>query len=510
MISLTLPEQEYPELFIDAALSGIFADGKALSDALPLTTPDIINKAYNESKNDPDFDMQSFYNKYFKIKGAASNTFVTDVNMTLEDHIDRLWSELMRQPDVFVNGSSLIPLPHRYIVPGGRFNEIYYWDSYFTMLGLKADGRVDLIQNMVDNFSFLIHEIGFIPNGNRTYFLSRSQPPFFGSMVQLLASMKGKTLIAAYLPAMLLEYDFWMKGKTKDMREGDAVDHVVCLGNNLFLNKYHDQLSSPRSEMWHDDIMLAHKTTRDHEELYKNIRAACESGWDFSSRWIGGDTDLTLIHTCDIIPVDLNCLLYQLENTISEAFGIIGDTDNASKFNTLANDRKSAIEQFCYDADKGYYFDYNYKQKSPCESITVAGIFPLTYNITSHERAGKCLKYMKDYLLKPGGLVTTNINSGQQWDAPNGWAPLQWMAFVAANNYSDLSLANDIVNRWTDLNEAVFRKTGKMMEKYNVEDLGIDSGGGEYPVQDGFGWTNGVYKAMKVWQKINNHSKFLQ
>ena len=123
-------------------------------------------------------------------------------------------------------------------------------------------------------------------------------------------------------------------------------------------------------------------------------------------------------------------------------------------------------------------------------------MYPLFAGVASPDQANRSIEYLSTHFLRPGGWVTTENKSGQQWDAPNGWAPLQWITFIGLKNYGAMDLANEAANRWLNLNEQVFNRTGRMMEKYNVEDLSLDAGGGEYPVQDGFGWTNGVYLAL--------------
>ena len=161
---------------------------------------------------------------------AYASNFKSDPSRTVEKHINVLWDILTRKPDDKDPGT-LIALPNPYIVPGGRFGEIYYWDSYFTMLGLKVAGKVDMIENMVDNFAYLIDTIGFIPNGNRTYFTTRSQPPFFAAMVQLLGETKGNQseTLAKYLPQLEKEYAFWMQGQNRVSSEVRSRSHMVWL-----------------------------------------------------------------------------------------------------------------------------------------------------------------------------------------------------------------------------------------------------------------------------------------
>ncbi|MBC7884896.1 MAG: alpha,alpha-trehalase TreF [Saprospiraceae bacterium] len=512
MIRLTLPEEIYPVLFKDAALSGILQDGKILADSIPKFSPKIINEAYEKYKKGAEFDLMSFLNDHFIFKTAVLSEFKTNPQHDIIQHIERLWTSLTREPDKAIEGNSLIPLPNRYIVPGGRFNEIYYWDSYFTMLGLKVSGKTDLIVSMIDNFVYLIEKIGFIPNGNRTYFLSRSQPPFFVMMIELLAEIKGDSTFATYLPSLQKEYDFWMDGARDNETKSFANKHVLHISHLMhqsdssprgFLNRYWDELDSPRSEMYRDDAHLADVSDRDPGELFRDLRSACESGWDFSSRWCKEPLKLSSIHTSDIIPVDLNCLLYQLETTLSKSYKIYGDLIKSESFTKLAQIRKESIQTFFWDKEKGYYFDYGTGTLSGTSSVSAAGMFPLFFGVADEEQAVRCFGFIEKHLLVQGGIQTTNVHSGQQWDAPNGWAPLQWIAFKAALQYKNENLAMDIASRWINLNESVFKRTCKLMEKYNVVKIDLESGGGEYPVQDGFGWTNGVYLAMKEW--FDNH-----
>lgn len=172
-------------LFREVQLQSIFTDSKTFVDCTPKRAVYEILQDYETQKSRADFDLATFVKNNFDLPDRPQSAFKTDSLLSMQDHITKLWPVLTRKADLFNANASLIPLPDQYIVPGGRFSEIYYWDSYFTMLGLKAQGRYDLIGDMVHNFAFLIDSIGFIPNGNRNYYLSRSQPPFFSLMVKL-------------------------------------------------------------------------------------------------------------------------------------------------------------------------------------------------------------------------------------------------------------------------------------------------------------------------------------
>lgn len=209
--SVQTPDKIYGQLFTDVQMNHIFPDNKTFVDCVPKRDPAAIVRDYLAIKNNPaiKFSLEMFVKENFIIPSAPQTTY-QDTTKDVVKHINNLWEVLKRQNDSVVKGSSLLTLPFPYIVPGGRFREIYYWDSYFTMLGLKESGQHQLIENMIKNFAHLINTYGHIPNGNRTYYLSRSQPPFFSLMVGLLAEIKGNDVYKEYLPAMQKEYDYWM------------------------------------------------------------------------------------------------------------------------------------------------------------------------------------------------------------------------------------------------------------------------------------------------------------
>lgn len=486
------PDERYAELFIDVQMEQVFADGKTFVDCVPKYPTDEILAKFEAARGTEDFDLETFVEENFNLPKQYASGFKSDTARSAIEHINSLWPVLTRQPDADDAGT-LIPLPHPYIVPGGRFGEIYYWDSYFTMLGLQAAGKVDMIENMVDNFAYLIDTVGFIPNGNRTYFLTRSQPPFFPLMVTLLAEERGEEIYIRYLPQLRKEYDFWMDGLTDVRQDNPVVKKLVRLQDGSLLNRYWDAGETPRPEMYRDDVVTARETTRPEPKVYKDLRSAAESGWDFSSRWLSDPMSLSTIQTTDIIPVDLNALLYNMERTLERACRLNGNEEQADLFAQRAGQRRDALIRYCWDEERAFFMDYDYVRQERTPTISVAGVFPLYFQMVEAEgRAEGVASMVRAELLKPGGVVTTTNITGQQWDAPNGWAPLQWVTIQGLRNYGYHELADEIKSRWVDLNLRVYHNTGKMVEKYNVMDMGLEAGGGEYPVQDGFGWTNGV------------------
>ncbi|RTL58471.1 MAG: alpha,alpha-trehalase TreF [Sphingobacteriales bacterium] len=481
-------------LFKDVQLSQIFPDGKTFADCVPKYDLQKISKDYQQQKKAAGFDLKKFVLENFELPVTPQSNFETDTTKPIEEHIHKLWNVLTRQPDQ--QSSSLIPLPYPYIVPGGRFREIYYWDSYFTMLGLQASGRIDMIENMVNNFSHLIDTIGNIPNGNRTYYIGRSQPPFYSLMVKLLAEEKGKAVLIKYLPQLEKEYAFWMKGEQFINNNTKASHHVVKMSDGSLLNRYWDAHDTPRPESYREDVELAHHSAISENDLYRHLRAGAESGWDFSCRWFKDVNDFSTIHTTDIIPVDLNCLLLHLEETLCDAYELSENTAKQKLFHQKSTARKNAIEHYCWNEAEGFYFDYDFIAAKQKIVYSLAAASPLFFKITPTEHASVLSRNIMTKLLRDGGMVCTPNNSGQQWDAPNGWAPLQWMTITGFENYGYHKEAKAIAQRWIKLNTDVFKRTGKLMEKYNVTDTHLEAGGGEYPGQDGFGWTNGVLLAL--------------
>lgn len=493
MMQYPTPDQIFGELFTALQTTRTIAeDEKCISDAIPLEEPREILSKYHKLKNTESFDLKSFFFEHFHITHPKKSLADAKPSIEVDEHIRNLWKVLSRVPDGKIphKNHSLIPLEHPYVVPGGRFDEIYYWDSYFTMLGLMADKEYSLIEHMIENFAQMIYTFGFVPNGNRSYFLSRSQPPFFSLMVMLLTKIKGKGILMKYLPLLEKEYNFWMNGQKEVSKDHPAKEHLVYIDENQQLNRYFDKKDTARVEMFVTDLKMSSNCARNSSELFANLRAACESGWDFSSRWLEDPKKLESITTTHILPVDLNCLLYYLEKTLALAWEMKKQPIKSFDYTIKANQRKKSIVSIFWSKD--FFYDYNFFKKERTKTLSLAGIYPLFFKIADQKQAQSCANLLEKKFLKPGGLLTTTFESNQQWDAPNGWAPLQYIAVNGLENYGYFQLAHQIRKRWVFLNKKVYRETGKLLEKYNVVDIQMPSLGGEYPVQDGFGWTNGV------------------
>jgi len=494
------PAHDLGPLFHDVQMAGLFPDSKAFVDARALEAPAEIARRYADARTRPGFDLHAFVAEHFEPPRPAGEGVKADTSSSMEQHIRRLWPALTRPADDPQPYSSLIPLPGPYVVPGGRFREIYYWDSYFTMLGLVESGRTDLVRSMLDNFAHLIGTLGHIPNGNRTYYLGRSQPPYFGAMVGLYARAADSTQALRYLDALEAEYTFWMDGASR-LAPGTAYRRVVRLRDGAVLNRYFDDIPEPRPESYREDYALAQTAPEARRTaLYRNLRATAESGWDFSSRWMRDPKDLRTLETTDLAPVDLNSLLYHTERTIAalrRLRGKEGDAEAAARFDGAAENRRRALLAAAYDPDSGFFYDVRWRTgERVADRPTLAAVAPLYFGLATPEQGRAVTARLERDFLKPGGFVTTLVSSGQQWDAPNGWPPLEWLTIEGVRRYGSGDLADLARQRWLTLNRRVYGSARKMTEKYDVVDPNRPAGGGEYPTQDGFGWSNGVALAL--------------
>ncbi len=491
------PDELLGELFQDVQLKRIHADGMTFVDQVPAERLRKILRAYVRQRENPQFDLHKFVAEYFKDYLFDQRVdYHSNPKNNVEQHINELWNVLTRT--AYKNSGSLIALPYPYIVPGGRFGAQFYWDTYFTMQGLAASGRWDLIEGMVKNYAFMIRKIGYIPTANRTYFLSRSQPPFFAHMVRLLASERGKLTLVRYLPYLVAEHRFWMKGAKTLNANQTANRRVVLMPDGSILNRYYDNKRTPRPESYKEDVETG-RVAQDRlpSQVYLDLRAGAESGWDFSSRWFKDGKSLHTIRTTDIVPIDLNCLLVDLERTIAEAYHLLKQGKLATRYEEAAKARVAAINKYCWSARDGFYYDYDFMLGAMTTRKTGAAAFALYSEVASAQQAASVAKVLRSDFLKEGGLLTTLDNTGEQWDAPNGWAPLHWVSIQGLRRYDFHELAGEVKRRWIETNVSAYRRQGKLVEKYNVVDpSGGAGGGGEYPLQDGFGWTNGILLAL--------------
>ncbi|MDM0082980.1 MULTISPECIES: alpha,alpha-trehalase TreF [Variovorax] len=509
------PADRYQELFVAVQSGRVFADSKTFVDCAPRAEPEAILAAYRAQCGEPGFDLAAFVQANFELVEPAPSDYVSVPGQPIAAHIADLWPVLTRHPQVHPPRSSLLQLPHPYVVPGGRFRELYYWDSYFTLLGLSGEHHRPLVRGMVENFAFLIDTHGHVPNGTRSYYLGRSQPPVFALMVEL-AQQQGAVDAIDFLPQLRREHAWWMAG-SEGLAPGDASRRVVRLAGGALLNRYWDERDTPREESWIEDVATAQACDREPALIYRDIRAACESGWDFSTRWMReppppGDVQpcahvraataasLASLCTTDILPVDLNAFLHQLECTLATLSGQAGDAAAAQAYSQQAEARRDAIGECFWDPQQGAFFDHDWRRGVRRSCLTAASVVPLFVGLATAAQAEALAETVSQRLLAHGGLSTTECGSDQQWDRPNGWAALQWMAVRGLADYGHEALSRTIARRWLATVAALYEREGKLVEKYALRRVERDDtaggAGGEYPLQDGFGWTNGVTAAL--------------
>ncbi|HEU0066649.1 MAG TPA: alpha,alpha-trehalase TreA [Sphingomonas sp.] len=490
------PAQVYGALFDAVQMQRVFPDGKTFVDAVPKRPAAAIMAEYRRAQPRDVAALRAFVLANFDVPMAGPvagplPAAPAPAGATRDDvraHVQALWPVLVRPPVTAAAGSAL-PVPEPFVVPGGRFREMYYWDSYFTMLGLAVDGRQALVESMLADFTDAVERYGHIPNGMRTYYLSRSQPPFFALMLDLSRD-RDPVLAARRLAALRREHDFWMRGA-----------RAVMMPDGSVLNRYWDDRDTPRDESYAEDVATAKEGAtakqgkRPATQIYRDLRAGAESGWDFSSRWLVDPRVLASVRTSAIVPVDLNSLMLAMEERIATRCRAAADAACARRFDGLARARRQAIGRYLWVKRDGRFADWDMTAAAPTRIVSAAGLYPLFVGAASPAQARVVAAHVRRVLLAPGGVRTTTVRTGQQWDAPNGWAPLQWIAVEGLARYGEQALAREVAQRWMATVARTYAETGKMLEKYDIEERRA-GGGGEYPLQDGFGWTNGVSSAL--------------
>ncbi|CAG9855039.1 unnamed protein product [Phyllotreta striolata] len=393
---------------------------------------------------------------------------------------------------------SIIWVPNPVIVPGGRFREFYYWDSYWILQGLLLSEMHDTVRGMLENFLYILDEYGHIPNGGRVYYLARSQPPLLTAMVKMYFDYTNDIdFIKNNIQTLEKEFDFWMNNHTKTVRVNNM---------NYTLALYGDKSSGPRPESYSEDVNTASafQDNNEKQEFYSELKAGAESGWDFSSRWFVSNAtnkgNLADVKTRSIVPVDLNAIIYWNAQLLSEFHELLGNQEKAAIYSAKADEWLRAVEAVLWHEDIGAWLDYDIINQSKRNYFYPTNISPLwtgCFNKTNKDRTVRSvLKYLQNNnIMHPGGIPTSIEKTGEQWDFPNAWPPLQHMMIVGLHNTGDeyaKRLAYEIAERWVRTNYIAFNETGVMFEKYDATVPGGYGGGGEYDVQIGFGWTNGV------------------
>ncbi|XP_065842693.1 trehalase-like [Oscarella lobularis] len=492
-------------------LSNLFNDSKTFVD-LPLKfDPSFVFDMFDRLRPVTEEGLRAFLELFFLQTGSdivewrpADWTASPPLFANISDPALRMWaSELNKvwlalgrkiNPDVYANPQrhSILPVPHPFIVPGGRFREFYYWDTYWIVKGLLACNMSDTVMNTLLNFVDLVNRYGFVPNGGRVYYTKRSQPPLLSLMIWDYYQHTGNLSFVRYVfDALEREHDYWLLNKTVEIKIAEK---------SYRLAHYEAQSSVPRPESYKKDVMSAvGKSPAAAAALYRDIASAAESGWDFSTRWMAQSgenaSEMNTIRTSKIIPVDLNSILSTVEMKLSLMAALIGETDKAHDYKLLSQERAQAIEDVMWNSTLHLWVDYDVELEQHVQAFYLSSVVPIASGVsTNQSRIDASIQKLQslDVLSYAGGVPTSLIASHQQWDYPNTWPPLQWFTIVALEKAHRSELAFALAQKWIGTNYAAWKQTGHMYEKYNATREGAPGGGGEYNVQTGFGWTNGV------------------
>nr|HAT8714825.1 alpha,alpha-trehalase [Legionella jordanis] len=401
----------------------------------------------------------------------------------------------------------LLYLPHPYVVPGGRFNEQYAWDSYFIVLGLLESNRLTQAKQMIDNLIYELRHYGILLNANRSYYLGRTQPPLLTEMI--LAYYRrdpDKVWLNSTLPAIKTLHHHW----TTPPRA------IPAIGLSRYYSGGEGQ-TPEESQEYYSKVLSYFKTHptegegRDNSLFYDTNgltalfyiadRTIRESGFDITAKY--GPFGIEIL---DFAAVDLNVLLYQMELDGKEIHEILGNKKEALQWQARANHRAHQINQFLWDESTGYYLDYNFKQKKRKYYPYATTFYPLWAGIASKKQAEALLKHMPEFL-RNGGIVTSTHNSGLQWDYPFGWAPMQYFAVFGLERYGYHQLALEVAAKFMNTVKKGFEKDGAIFEKYDVISVSSrteDKIKYSYSTNEvGFGWTNGVYLVFSNFLKTH-------
>ncbi|RMG87737.1 MAG: trehalase [Bacteroidetes bacterium] len=460
-----------------------------LLDAVPKSPVSDIRKAWESQKQTAGFDPQKFVTDHFDL--PASSGFMPDTTRNIAEHIAALWP-LWTRPAA-EDAGTFIGLPYPYVVRTASERTLYYADSYFTMLGLQAAGKTELLEQMVRNFAALIDRFGYVPTGNRTYYLGQSGPPYFALMVDLLAETKGDEVYAEFLPQLEKEYAFWMAGMETLSPTNRLVRRLVRLGDGTVLNRYWSPYTTPREWHYRADVQMvtAQAAARPAGDIYRDLRAMTEAGWGYSSRWFKDGVHRETTHTTEILPVDLNALLYHLETTLANTWRAAGDAEKGTVYDQRAEQRRKAVLGYLYHGPAGFFIDLDFPNGEPTYVPTLAGLFPLFFEMVPKEYALAVVQNVEEDFVRPGGLVLTPHYTKEAFDSPNGAAAWHWLTLRSLRNYGYDELADKIESYWLTHLRKAYAESHRLTDWYNVQTL--EPGIGAYPHADGYAPTAAVF-----------------
>jgi alpha,alpha-trehalase len=421
-----------------------------------------------------------------------------------------------------VRQHGLLYLPYPYVVPGGRFNEMYGWDSYFTQVGLVRDDELVLAKNMVDNFLYQIEHYGKILNANRTYYLSRSQPPFLTQMIlNVYRKQQDRAWLRATVPAIEKYYRFWITephltketGLSRYYDLGDGPAPEVLSGERDDKGRDHYDLVKDYYRT-HEvkDYDLSRYYDKEKDQLtalfYKGDRSMRESGFDPSNRF--GPFNADIIH---YNPVCLNSLLYLMETDTAEILRILGRAPDARVWMKRAEERRQRINRLMWDEQDGLYYDYNFERKEVRRYPFITTFYPLWVGVADKRQAARIVANLKLFE-RPGGLLTSTSVTGSQWDAPFGWAPTEMIAIQGLRRNGYNKEADRITANFLSLVLKEFIQHNTIVEKYDVERRESEVSAGlkfGYKSNEiGFGWTNAAFVELYANLPVGKRKEVLE
>jgi alpha,alpha-trehalase len=390
------------------------------------------------------------------------------------NYVKERWEQTIRRAPE--DKDTLIGLPHPYIVPCMKKNlqELYYWDTYFACKGLVGQGFAHVARSCADNFIYLVNRYGFVPNGNRTYYLNRSQPPYLCSLVKLVFEAEGdKNWLLTAHSALEKEYSFWMTKR------------ITPIG----LNSYGHHATEEELLRFQDCLKkrIGSKAANREEQLRQSAHmlAEAESGWDFTPRFNN--------QCLNYAPADLNAILYQFETNMADFSRILG-RDDAAVWTARAERRQSLMNQYCWNENRQLFQSWDFVAQAHAKFLSAESFSPLWAGVASPEQAQACLPGLAA-LEFDFGIATcekTEIHGIRQWAYPNGWPPLQCIAFEGWQRYGFVQEARRIAQKYVEVVVRCFEQTGDLWEKYNVVDGNVKVSD-EYPMPVMMGWSAGVF-----------------
>ncbi|XP_042218220.1 trehalase-like isoform X2 [Homarus americanus] len=516
------------ELLKTVQMARLHNDSKYFVDMGLKNTTDATLLAFNQLMERTDREpskkeVKAFVDEYFHEPGKEFEEWVPSdwnsdpeflkkvVDPALEEwglKLNGLWKQLGRkisedvqlEPDRY----SQIYVPNPVIVPGGRFREFYYWDSYWTIDALLLSQMNETVKGMLENFVEMVKEYGMVPNGGRIYYTRRSQPPYLIPMVKLyMDHTNDLEFLAQIIDKLEEEFLFWENDRSVELQDRSGKTHTVA--------QYRVNIGGPRPESYREDYNLAQQLpTEEQEDLYVQMKSGAESGWDYSTRWfINNNTNkgtLLNVNVTSIVPVDLNSLLCMNARILSQFYIKLGNYSMSKLYKDIADQKNETMAKIFWDDTDGTWYDIDINADGKRRHFYLSNIHPIWSDCYGQEgpRAHtieKVIKYLKknDVLKYKSGVPTSLEKSGQQWDFPNAWAPLQHLIIMGLYEARSIhheaeSLSFSLAEKWIRTNWQSYQQSTPhaMFEKYNVSVMGLPGGGGEYDVQVGFGWSNGV------------------